>query len=262
MTVFKEELRNNKLSLIIWSLAIAFLMAITIILYPEMKSQMEEMNNMFADMGAFTAAFGMDQLNFGSLLGYYAIESGNMMAMGGGLFAAILGITSLMKEEKERTAEYLLTQPISRSRVVTEKLLSIIFLLIVFNIIVISITLLSFLIIGEEVPWNEFVLLHISYFLLQLVIAYICFGISAFLSRGGLGIGIGLTAMFYFLNLISNITEEAKMLKYITPYSFAEGAPIINDLELQFKYLIPGIVMMFIGIIIAYVIYPRKDIKI
>lgn len=262
MTVFKEELRNNKLSLIIWSLTIALLMAITIILYPEMKSQMEEMNNMFADMGAFTAAFGMDQLNFGSLIGYYAIESGNMMAMGGGLFAAILGITSLMKEEKERTAEYLLTQPISRSRVVTEKLLSIIFLLIVFNIIVISITLLSFLIIGEEVPWNEFVLLHISYFLLQLVIACVCFGISAFLSRGGLGIGIGLTAMFYFLNLISNITEDAKMLKYITPYSFAEGAPIINDLELQFKYLIPGIIMMFIGIIVTYIIYPRKDIKI
>ena len=38
-------------------------------LYPEMKGEIEDMNEMFSSMGAFSSAFGMDRLNFGTLIG-------------------------------------------------------------------------------------------------------------------------------------------------------------------------------------------------
>ncbi|MER2128192.1 ABC transporter permease subunit [Solibacillus sp.] len=37
-----------------------------------------------------------------------------MLGLGGGFFAALLGISALADEEKNRTAEFLLTHPISR----------------------------------------------------------------------------------------------------------------------------------------------------
>ena len=78
MTIVKHELRQGNLSFWIWTASIGFLIAICVFLFPEMKGQMEEVNDVFASMGSFTAAFGMDRLNFGTLIGFYSIECGNI----------------------------------------------------------------------------------------------------------------------------------------------------------------------------------------
>ena len=88
-----------------------------------------------------------------------------------------------------------------------------------------------------------------------------CFGISAFLRRSGMGIGLGIAMLFYFLNLVANITEEADFLKYITPFGYAEGADIVNDLSLNGEMLAVGAVFTVAGIVIAYVKYCRKDLR-
>ena len=79
MTLVKHELRRGKTSFLIWTASIGFLLVICIFLFPEMKGQMDNVNDMFASMGSFTAAFGMDRLNFGTLAGFYAVECGNVL---------------------------------------------------------------------------------------------------------------------------------------------------------------------------------------
>ena len=69
MTILKKELKASLISLIIWSTAICFMLGVCIIIYPEMSKQMGEISEMFADMGAFSSAFGMDSLNFGEFMG-------------------------------------------------------------------------------------------------------------------------------------------------------------------------------------------------
>ena len=107
-----------------------------VLMFPDMKSQMDDVNEMFSSMGNFTSAFGMDQLNFGTITGFYAVEGGNILAIGGAFFAAITGISALLKEEKDRTAEFLLTHPVTRVKVVMEKLLSVVAIITILNIIV------------------------------------------------------------------------------------------------------------------------------
>ncbi len=136
MTIFKQEIRSQRLAIIIWSLSIGLLVAACVLMYPDMKSQMSGVNDIFSSMGNFTSAFGMDQLNFGTLVGFYAVEGGNMLGIGGAFFAAIIGITALMKEEKERTAEFLLTHPVSRTKVITEKLTATFIIILILNAIV------------------------------------------------------------------------------------------------------------------------------
>ena len=86
MTIFKQEIKSQKLAIIIWSLSIGLLVAACVLMYPDMESQMSGVNEMFSSMGNFTAAFGMDRLNFGTLIGFYAVEGGNMLGIGGAFF--------------------------------------------------------------------------------------------------------------------------------------------------------------------------------
>lgn len=114
MTLFFHELRQGRLSLAVWTLCIGFFVLVCILMYPEFEGQMEEMGTMFASMGGFTAAFGMDRLNIGTLTGFYAIECGSIIGLGGAFYAVLTGISALAKEETGHTAEFLLTHPVSR----------------------------------------------------------------------------------------------------------------------------------------------------
>lgn len=260
MTLVKHELRQGSRTLAIWTTAIGFLLAICVFMFPEMKGEMDGVSEMFSSMGSFTEAFGMDRLNFGTLIGFYAVECGNILGLGGAFFAALLAVGVLAKEEKDHTAEFLLTHPVSRRRVVTEKLAAVLLQIFILNAIIFGVSVISVAMIGEEIPWKEIAMLHLAYFLLQLELAGICFGISAFLRRGSLGIGLGIAIMMYFLNLIANISDGAEFLKYITPFGYAEGADIVTDVSLNVRLVLPGMIYMVIGIAAAYWKYEKKDI--
>ncbi|MCI9175805.1 MAG: ABC transporter permease subunit [Lachnospiraceae bacterium] len=260
MTIVTHELRQNKISFFIWTAAIGFLLAVCIFLFPEMKGEMESMNDMFSSMGSFSAAFGMDQLNFGTLMGFYSVECGNILGLGGAFFAALCAVNILSKEERNKTAEFLLTHPVSRRRILTEKLTAVLIQIIAMNLILYVLSAASIAAIGEEIPWKELNLLHLAYCILQMELAGICFGVSAFLRKGSIGAGLGLAAVMYFLNLIANITEAAEFLKYITPFGYCDSAGIITDGSLDKTMVAIGIVIGIAGIAAAYLKYTKKDI--
>ena len=261
MTVFKHELRQGRSALIIWTAAISFMLGVCIVIYPEMSTQMGDISAMFADMGSFSQAFGMDRINFGEFLGFFGVECGNVLGLGGAFFAALLGISALAKEEKEHTAEFLLTHPVSRTRIIAEKLCAVIAQIVILNLAVIAVTALSVLIIGEEADIKTLAMLFSAFFLMQLEVAAVTFGISAFLRRGSLGIGLGLAAVFYFMNIVANLIDETKFLKYITPFGYTESADIIADGALNGGYLAVGMALAAIGVILAFWKYGRKDIS-
>ena len=260
MTILKHELRRCRVPFWIWTGAIGFLLAVCIFLFPEMKGEMEDVSEVFSSMGAFTAAFGMDRLNFGTLNGYYAIECGNVLGLGGAFFSALLAAGMLCKEEKERTAEFLLTHPVTRVRVVSEKLLATLLLITAMNLIIYALAVGSILAIGESVPWRELNLQHLAYWLLQLELAGICFGVSAFTRRGSLGVGLGIAALMYFLNLIANISDTAAFLSYVTPFGYCNGSDIVAKGGPDAVKVAVGMAAMAAGIAAAYLKYTRKDI--
>lgn len=260
MTVFKHEMKRGKLSLVIWTAIIAFMLSVCVLIYPEMSKQMHEISDMFADMGSFSSAFGLDQLNFGEFTGYFAIECGNVLGMGGAFFAALLGVSALYKEEKDGTAEFLLTHPISRNKIVTEKLLSVFAQIAVMNATTAAVTSLSILAVGIKADAGIISLLFIAYFFMQIEIAAITFALSAFIRRAGLGIGLGLAAVFYFLNIMAGLTEDAEFLRYLTPFGYTSGAEIVADKMIDPVMLVIGIAVSIISVVIAYTKYSRKDI--
>ncbi|MCI6955730.1 MAG: ABC transporter permease subunit [Candidatus Faecousia sp.] len=261
MTILRHELRQGWKGLAIWTGCIGFFVVICVLMYPQMEQQMSEVNAMFASMGAFTAAFGMDRLNFGTLTGFYAVECGNILGIGGALYAAMTGAGILSKEEQTGTAEFLLTHPVTRCDVTAGKLAALMLQILILNVLVYGMAIACVTAIGDAIPWKELTLLHLAYLLVQVELGGICFGISAFCRRGSLGVGMGLAIGMYFVNILANITEEAEFLKYITPYGYAEGADILAEEKLNAVYVLIGLALCAAGILTAFWQYRRKDIR-
>ena len=255
MTLVRHELRQDRTAFLIWTASVGCLLAVCVCLYPEMKGEMGDISDIFSSMGSFTAAFGMDRLNFGTLIGFYAVECGNVLGLGGAFFASLCGVGILSKEEKEGTAEFLLAHPVSRRRIITGKLIAVLAQVTAMNLIVYAVSVGVVAAVGEAVPWKEISLLHLACYLLQLELAGICFGVSAFMRKGAAGVGLGIAAIMYFLNLAANIAESAGLLKYITPFGFSEGADIAAKGRLDGKLVFIGMVMGVTGIAAAYVKY-------
>ena len=261
MTLFLHELKRDRIKLAVWTLAITFMLLISIVIYPQMTSQMGEMGEMFSEMGGFSAAFNMDKVNFGEFRGYFAVECGNVLGLGGAFFAALAGIAALAKEEHDRTAEFLLTHPVSRVWIVLQKLAAVFAEILILNLVVLLGSLLATLAIGQSIDGGLFFRIFLGYFLMQVEIACALFGLSAFLRGSGLGIGLGVAFVLYFMNILANLTDEAEFLRYITPFSYADGTAIVAAGKIEVKYLIPGILFTLIGAGLAFWQYRRKDIR-
>ena len=261
MTIFKQEFKMGFLSLIIWTSIIAAMLMICIMIYPDMAKDMTDLSVMFSDMGSFSQAFGMDRINFGEFSGYFGIECGNVLGLGGAFFAALSGITALSREEKEHTAEFLLTHPVSRKRVLVEKLATVYVRILILNVFVSLVTAAGILLIGEKVSIRPLSLLLISFFLMQLEIASITFGVSAFIRNTAAGIGLSAAVLFYFLNLIANLSDDLHLLKAITPFGYTDSADIFSEGSINVSFVAVGVGLSIFALAAAFIYYPSKDIR-
>ena len=133
--------------------------------------------------------------------------------------------------------------------------------MLILNFVVILAAAAASLAIGQKIDAKLFVNIFCGYMMLQAEIACVMFGLSAFLRGGGIGIGLGAAFVLYFMNILANLTDDAEFLRYITPFSYADGTAIVASGKIEIKYLIPGIFFTAAGIIAAFIKYKRKDIR-
>lgn len=260
MTLCRHELRMNRTSLIIWCGVVCAMSVLTMLLYPTFKDQMGQLSSVMAMLGPFSAALGLDQLDMTTAIGFYGIEAGTMLAVGGAMFAAFTGIGMLAKEEGGHTAEFLLTQPISRMRVVLEKLAALTVLLVLFNAVCALVGWLCFVAIGETLPTGRFLLYHALQLMLHMEIACICFGLSAFARRTQIGLGLGIALLLYFLSLIINMVDAVDFLRYVSPFTYADATVVFTKGGVDGVLVAIGGAVTLAGIGAALWRYGRKDI--
>ena len=260
MSIFCSDLRRGTRFLLIWSFSIAFMLGVCVLIYPEMTSQMTEISDMFSDMGSFSSAFGLDSINFGEFMGYFAVECGNLIGLGGAIFAALIGAMAISGEEKSGTAEFLFSHPVSRSRIVFEKLFSVSVQILILNLIALAVSVVCILMIGVEAEYFKILVIFFAYFMMQLQICFLSFCVSSFLSGAGVGISLGLAFGMYFLNILSNLNDQVSMLKYLTPFGYTDSGYIVNNGCFQIKYFIVSFVFMCIVLFLIFRQYSKKDL--
>lgn len=260
MNIVRHEIKQNTKSLLLWSLIVGGLIFICMMIYPEFGKQADSIEGLFENLGSFSAAFGLDKIGFSTAIGFYGVEAGAMLSLGGSMFAAIIGIGMLAKEEGSHTAEFLLSTPMGRIQVIAEKLIAVVTLILVFNIICYGIGAVSFLLIGESIDYSVLLLYHVVQCIMHLEIGCICYGISAFLKKNSFGLGIGIAMLLYFVNMIANISSKLDWLKYMTPYAYSDASEILSDKQVDESLIVLGVGIGILGSLIAFVRYMKKDI--
>lgn len=259
------ELKKNLLSLIVWTVVISLLISLTMSVYTtfvENQSDIMGMMNL-VPKGAlqFKGISNFEDLL--SVLGFYAANNVIYMMLLGSIFATVLGSNILLKEEYNKTAEYLLTRPLTRSEIYFSKLCVLLLYVFIINLVTSMTGLLCMNIVQEEsFSIKAFFILSLYTLLLNILFGAIGLFISVMVKRPKpiTTFSIGLVLIFYFIYTLSKITESAEKIGYLSPFKFVSTDAINPDYTLNLLNLIYFIGISLFLIILSHRLYRRKDI--
>ena len=124
--MFKREIKVNLKSFIVWLSVLLGIFLVACLMYPSIISSdrikmMDEMMQMFPK--EIIKAFNMDISSMDSAFGWLKSEGFVMALLVIGCYSGILGSNILLKEEDDKTIEYLNSLPITRERIIYSKVL-------------------------------------------------------------------------------------------------------------------------------------------
>src|SRR4030042_3181699 len=135
-TISLHEFRTRLKSVVIWSLSIAFLIVFFSSMFSIFVDQAELMNEFLARYPQeLRAAFGMYRMNLATVLGFYSFVF-MFVQLCLAIQASNYGFGLVSIEESELTADFLMTKPVSRGRILTSKLLAALTSLTITNLVV------------------------------------------------------------------------------------------------------------------------------
>lgn len=261
MTIFRREMRSSLRSVLLWGLSISAVVVIIMGLFPRVERRANLFTQMLSGLELLTMALGIDKLEYATPMGFYGMEAGNIISLGGALFAGITGISLLAKEEGRHTSEFLMSHPVSRFWVVTQKLMALVLQIVLLNLIFFGFAFVAFSLVARPINMQELLNLHLAMTMMMLQIGGMMFGISALLRRESPALGIGIPLMFYFFNVLLNLNTELKFLRYVTPHYYAEAGKIIGG-SIPWHFVQVGGLTALVFLLVGYIRYLTKDLAI
>lgn len=265
MNVFLREMKATRKSLIIWTIGILFMVVSGMAKYEGMGTSKGSLNELISQMPkSLQAIMGTGSLDLSTVIGYYGILFVYLLLMAA-IHALMLGANIIAKEERDKTAEFLMAKPISRTRIVTAKLSAALSNIVIFNVItlVLSVVMVEkFNSSGESL--EAIYLLVAGMFLLQLLFLMLGTGLAALLRKPKLAAPLGTAVLLttYILSIAVDLNEKLEPLQYLTPFKFYEAKRVIIDGALDPVFTVLSLVIIILLTAVTYVFYKKRDLNV
>lgn len=267
MNVFIFEIKRQLKPLLAWSTIVALLLVLFMAFFPSMASSgMAQLvkAKINAIPPGMREVVGISQMtDFSDLLQYFAYVA-QYILMAACIYAGILGASALVKEETEGTIEFLYAQPISRSKITSIKLLSILSVLGAFNVVFFLVSLILFQAFKEPgyVYLNLLWAMFQGMIAAQLVFLALGLSLSSVLPRSSQPATVALAVFFitYLLGTFSLVIKKLEWLKYLSPFHYVQPSTILSSggtIKPVFVVLMLSVII--IAIFFAYWRYSKKD---
>ncbi len=262
--MFKREMKINLKSFIIWTSILIILFLVVFLVYPsiinsENIQMMDEMMKIFPE--EMLKAFNMDISSIDTAFGWLKTEGFVFVLLITGIYSGILGSNILLKEESDKTIEYLNSVPVTRKKIAINKILCG-FIYIVLMVLTVGIFNFIGLDLSGDFDKKSYLLLSITPLFSSIVIFALCLFLSTFThkTKKTIGISLGIVFASYFLKIISEMGESTEFLKYISVFTLADIRNVIVNVAIN-----PLMVLLSIGITIAFMIlttihYDKKEL--
>ena len=262
--MFKRELKINLKSFVIWTSILIGLFLVVFLIYPSIinsanMEMIDEMMKIFPE--EMLKAFNMDISTIDSAFGWLKTEGFVFVLLITGVYSGILGSNILLKEESDKTIEYLNSVPVTRKNIVLNKILCGLFYIILM-IVIIGIFNFIGLSLSGEFDRKSYILLSITPLFSSIVIFAICLFLSTFThkTKKTLGISLGIVFVSYFLNVISEIGESTEFLKYISIFTLADIRNVILNVSINPILVVLAICITVIFMILTMIRYEKKEL--
>jgi ABC-2 type transport system permease protein len=207
-------------------------------------------------------AFGMNDLDFSSLLGFFGVVF-LFCQVCLAIQASNYGISLVSIEERELTADFLLPKPIGRNKILTAKILAAFLALTVTNI---TVWASSFFVInlnrdGRVLDVQVLVLVLSTIILFQLFFFSVGIVISLLMKRVRSVIPLSMALSFgmYILNIFGTMLGEDK-LEIISPFRHFDPNYILANGSYDLPLVMISLVVILVSIPTSYFLYQKRNI--
>jgi len=264
MNIFLRELKANFKSLLIWGVIVILFAVLGFAKFAAYADNPELLAVLEGIPPALLEAFNMKTFNLTTLSGFY----GGMFTF----FALVLSVAATMwgsdiisKEERDKTVEFSLTLPVTRSKVVTAKTLAALVNCIGLLLITWGITVAS---VQSYQPDGEFYgflnLSMLPLFIMQLIFLSIGIFLGCAMQqykRAG-SVAVSLLLATYFFSIISGMHEKLEFLKYFSPFKYFDAGRLLRESRIDLGFVWLSVVIVLVSMVGAYLTYSRRDLYI
>jgi ABC-2 type transport system permease protein len=263
MNIFLHEFKTYLKSVGIWSAA-NFL--IILVYFSAFNAIAQESSDLQAMMNAFPdellIAFGMNEMNFGTLLGWFAVVflfSQICLA----IQASNYGISLVSIEERELTADFLLPKPVGRAKILTAKFLAAFAALTVTNLVIWASSFFTINLVrdGQTYSFTILVMVLGTIVVFQLFFLSVGLLISLLMKRVRSVISLSMALAFgmYSLSVFGRMIGEAK-LEIISPFRHFDPNYIISHQAYNWPLVAISLGAILIAIPVSYLLYQKRNI--
>lgn len=264
MNIFKQEFKMKIKSIIIWSLSLAGFIISYMAFFPTMAKDSIALDSITVNFPKeMLQALGLREgLSISSLVGYFTLTF-TLIQLAIAIQSANYGFAILTEEERELTADFLMTKPISRRKVYFGKFIAAFLSLIITGIVLavgcfIALELFN---AGQSYETINVVKLLITVPIFQSI--FLSLGMIISLSfkklRSVLSLSMGLAIGLYVINSVRGIVDS-NILGLITPYYYFEPGVILKSGEYDWRLLLLGLGIIAISLVSSFVVYNKRDI--
>ena len=262
--MFKREMKINFKSFLIWLIILLSIFLLVYLMYPSIeKSDNVKMINEMMEMfpKEILVAFNMDISTLDTAFGWLKSEGFVMILLIIGCYAGITGSNILLKEENDKTIEYLNSLPITRNDIVISKTLTGLIYIILMTIILGIFNYIGLTLSGSF-NQKQYILLSITPLFSSIVIYFICLFISTFTNKTKktLGISLGVVLLSYVLQVLSTLADSTEFLKYLSIFTLADIRNVIVNIEINPIMLIISILISIVLFFLTLINYNKKEL--
>ncbi len=250
-------------SVIIWSVAVAVLIFVFDSLFSSFAKQATLMNEMLANFPPqLLLAFGLKGVDLSTPLGYFGFVF-LFVQMCLAIQAANYGFSLVSVEEREWTADFLLTKPVGRTQILTSKLLAALSGLTITNIVIWVSSFASLSLYKGETTYDSSILVMIllSIVVFQLFFLSVGLVISMLVKRirsvtpYAMALGFGM----YVLSVFGDMLGDSK-LELITPFKHFDPNYITKHSAYDLPLVLLSVSVILISLAGSYLLYVKRDI--
>ncbi|MGE5381537.1 MAG: ABC transporter permease subunit [Methylocystaceae bacterium] len=264
MNIYRHEMRANRKSLIYWCIGAFLLIATGVGKYSALSASEQSASALISHMPRlFRIIIGVGDFDITTPLGFFGVLYIYLVLMAA-IHAAMLGDQIIAKEERDKTAEFLLVKPVSRTNIITAKLWAALTNILVYSLVNwgASIFLIRTL-TGESGITAGITRMTAGMLLLQLIFLFLGTALAAShrgVEKSASTITVILIGTF-MLSILIDLESRLKVLKVLTPFKYFPAADLILKGSLNTGYIIWSWVLILGFISLTYFSYRDKEIN-